>query len=75
MQVRDSGRRLLAQGVTLQDLRCYGRVDYELLFQDQAPCDAMNILNWTCEVKLLLSTALMEYNTYLLPVTYLHTLT
>lgn len=53
MEFRDTGRQMLAHGVTLQDLGCYGRMDCELLFRDRAPHDAMDIPNWACEVSTL----------------------
>lgn len=52
MAFRDQGRQLLAQGITLQELGCYGRMDCELLFRDRTLHDALNLPNWACEVSI-----------------------
>lgn len=48
--LKDSGRQLLARGVTLQNLGCMGPLRCELLFRDRTPHDAVDIPNWACEV-------------------------
>lgn len=50
LDVRNSGRRALARGISMNRLSCWGRMDCELLFRDRVAEDDWNVPGWACEV-------------------------
>lgn len=52
LDLRNSGRRALARGISLNRLSYWGKMDCELLFRDRVAQDDWNIPNWACEVGL-----------------------
>lgn len=51
LSLRDSGRQMLAQGHTLNELVGNKRLNCELLFRDRIDQDRMDISNWSCEAR------------------------